>query len=37
MNVRTHIKRALVAGYCRHVIPAWALTVTFWALRLKSL
>ena len=37
MKLCTAIKRALIAGYCRHLIPAWCVTATFWALRLKRL
>ena len=35
--MRTQIKRALIAGYCRHLLPAWFVSVTFKALRLKGL
>ena len=37
MKLRTHIKRALISGYCRRLIPAWAVTATFRAMRLKRL
>lgn len=37
MKLRTHIKRALISGYCRHLIPSWAVASTFRALRLRSL
>jgi hypothetical protein len=36
-QARAAIKRALIAGYCRHWIPAWAVTATFKALRLRHL
>ena len=37
MKPRTLVKRALIAGYCRHWIPAWVVAATFWALRLRPL
>lgn len=37
MKWRTAVKRALIAGYCRHWIPAWFVSVTFLALKLKRL
>lgn len=35
--MRKAIKRTLIAGYCRHWLPAWIVTVTFRALRLRAL
>lgn len=35
--MRTLIKRALIAGYCRHWIPAPFVKFAFLVLRLKSL
>jgi hypothetical protein len=31
------MKRALIAGYCHHVIPAWAVALGFYLFRLRSL
>lgn len=36
-RLRTAIKRVVIAGYCRHWIPAWAASVAFWAFRLQRL
>lgn len=36
-RLRAAIKRVVIAGYCRHWIPAWAVIATFWAFRLKRL
>lgn len=36
-RIRAAIKRAVITGYCRHWIPAWAVTVTFRALSMREL
>ena len=36
-GIRTAIKRLLIAGYCRHLIPAFVVTRLFAALRLRGL
>lgn len=36
-RLRAAIKRVVIAGYCRHWIPAWTAAVAFWVFRLKRL